>query len=245
MDEALRWLRRVVRDPTKCIATIRRHSADASCASPDCLWMLRPSIPPARGHGQELVSLPELGDHLLGPVPLPVRTLQLKLLSATWATKVPRSGWTCSAHPRQSRRVLICESIGFGTGTTARALPFRHRSDRHPALRSRRNRPSPPRARSEHHLEFEAVSMREFNRSASNEVDRFVYRRAAARPRGAARVTRRDRHGPGVVEATLATRLWGAPETPRAAIIHPHARSAAGPADRCSRLSEPSSPPLP
>ena len=119
------------------------------------------AYPPARGHGQGLVSLPELGDHLLGPVPLPVRTLQLKLLSATWATKVPRSGWTCSAHPRQSRRVLICESIGFGTGTTARALPFRHRSDRHPALRSRRNRPSPPRARSEHHLEFEAVSMRD------------------------------------------------------------------------------------
>jgi hypothetical protein len=179
MDEALRWLRRVVRDPTKCIATIRRHSADASCASPDCLWMLCPSIPPARGHGQELVSLPELGDHLLGPVPLPVRTLQLKLLSATWATKVPRSGWTCSAHPRQSRRVLICESIGFGTGTTARALPFRHRSDRHPALRSRRNRPSPPRARSEHHLEFEAVSMRELpKRVGPNRPTRFFTGRA-------------------------------------------------------------------
>jgi len=67
------------------------------------------AYPPARGHGQGLVSLPELGDHLLGPVPLPVRALHLKLLSATWATKVSRSEWTCSAHPRQ-RLAATCRS---------------------------------------------------------------------------------------------------------------------------------------
>ena len=67
------------------------------------------AYPPARGHGQGLVSLPELGDHLLGSMPLPVRALHLKLLSATWATKVSRSGWTCSAHPRQ-RLAATCRS---------------------------------------------------------------------------------------------------------------------------------------
>jgi len=35
------------------------------------------AYPPARGHGQGLVSLPELGDHLLGSMPLPVRALHL------------------------------------------------------------------------------------------------------------------------------------------------------------------------
>jgi hypothetical protein len=46
--------------------------------------------------------LPELGDHLLGTVPLPVRrTLHRRLLSAPWAVKVSHSGWTCSAHPCQ------------------------------------------------------------------------------------------------------------------------------------------------
>ena len=77
------------------------------------------AYPPARGHGQGLVSLPELGDHLLGPVPLPVRALHLKLLSATWATKVSRSGWTCSAHPRQVRKATASAS---GWSNTRRAM---------------------------------------------------------------------------------------------------------------------------
>ena len=40
----------------------------------------------------------------------------------------------------------------------------------------RRNRPATPLARSEPHLKLETVPTVEFNRSASNEADRFVYR---------------------------------------------------------------------
>jgi hypothetical protein len=65
-------------------------------------------------------------------------------------------------------------------------MPFRHRPDQHPALRERRNRTSPPLARSERHLKFEAVSTGEFNRSASREVDRFVYRLMSVKPPAAA-----------------------------------------------------------
>jgi len=35
----------------------------------------------------------------------------------------------------QSRRVPIRDSIELWEGTVVRALPFRHRSDQHPALR--------------------------------------------------------------------------------------------------------------
>ena len=56
------------------------------------------------------------------------------------------------------------------------------RSDQYPAPRYRRNRPSPPLACSERHLKFEAVSIREFNRSASNGADRFVYRLTPEKP---------------------------------------------------------------
>ena len=55
-----------------------------------------------RALGQGLVSLPELRDHLLGSVTLPVRKLHRRLLSAPWAAKVFHKGWICSAHSRQS-----------------------------------------------------------------------------------------------------------------------------------------------
>jgi hypothetical protein len=87
------------------------------------------AYPPARGHGQGLVSLPELGDHLLGPVPLPVRALHLKLLSATWATKVSRSEWTCSAHPRQRLAATCrsndhCVTSGINGGLSSNGQPL-------------------------------------------------------------------------------------------------------------------------
>jgi hypothetical protein len=46
-----------------------------------------------------VVSLPRLGNHLLRAVTLPLRTLHRRLLSASWAAKVSRREWTCSAHP--------------------------------------------------------------------------------------------------------------------------------------------------
>ena len=54
---------------------------------------------------QGLVSVPELGDHLLGTVPLPVRTPHRRILSARRATKGCHSRWTCSAHHGRYRRV--------------------------------------------------------------------------------------------------------------------------------------------
>ena len=47
-------------------------------------------------------------------------------------------------------------------GSLPRHLPFRHHSDRHPALRSRSNSPSPPLARPERHLSLEGDSLGEF-----------------------------------------------------------------------------------
>jgi len=50
----------------------------------------------------------------------------------------------------------------------------------------RRNRPATPLARSEPHLKLETVPTVEFNRSASNEADRFVYRLMRVKPPAAA-----------------------------------------------------------
>jgi hypothetical protein len=67
-------------------------------------------------------------------------------------------------------------------GSLPRHLPFRHHSDRHPALRSRRDSPSPPLARPQRHLSLEDVSLGEFNRSATREADRLVYRLTRENP---------------------------------------------------------------
>ena len=60
-------------------------------------------VEPVRGTPKvqdDLVSLPHIGNHLLGTVPLPVRrTLHRRLLSAPWAAEVSKKWWTCSAHP--------------------------------------------------------------------------------------------------------------------------------------------------
>jgi len=56
------------------------------------------------------------------------------------------------------------------------------RSDQQPALSWRRNRPSPPLARSERHLKSEAGSIREFKRPTSNLADWFVFRLTRPKP---------------------------------------------------------------
>jgi hypothetical protein len=63
-------------------------------------------------------------------VPLPVRTLHRRLLSAPWAARVSHSGWTCSAHPchfnGRLRDELLSSEI-FDTLAEARYLIDRWR----------------------------------------------------------------------------------------------------------------------
>ena len=64
-------------------------------------------------------------------------------------------------------------------GSLPRHLPFRHHSDRHPALRSRSNSPSPPLARPERHLSLEDDSLGELpKRVGPNRPTRFFTGRA-------------------------------------------------------------------
>lgn len=56
-----------------------------------------------RALGLGRVSLPDFGDNLLRCVPLSIRTLLWRLLWTPCDAEVPRSGWTCLAHPVRRR----------------------------------------------------------------------------------------------------------------------------------------------
>ena len=82
-----------------------------------------------------------------------------KELACIWPAQRRRPRRRRQASGRGRVRVL-CER-GPLRRQDASSPSFRHRSDRNPAFRSRKNRPAPPLGRSDRHLKSEAVSLDE------------------------------------------------------------------------------------